>query len=277
MGGDNFLADMREVTMWLTEKLDGLTKGAIWIAKYEKELKKGVSVQDASFRATQLVQTTQSITDEPSLSKLQRNKNPLVKIAFMFTNDAFQTWNLLTSDVPNAWKQGNRKKAVMEVSGVLFANAVLAFLAGGWLPDDDDEDEGFQWDDFLADFGLEALGNVPVGGSFIQEAFQGFSSPFYQGATQLANLTGMINKQVQYWRTNGKEGKDYEAGDFVDRAFKLVMEGVVSLTGGPVITGERAYKALFPDGANEGLTKDFLGSMWYMLGSKYGKALYNVN
>lgn len=277
MGGDNFLADMREVTMRLTEKLDGLTKGAIWIAKYEKELKKGVSVQDASFRATQLVQTTQSITDEPSLSKLQRNKNPLVKIAFMFTNDAFQTWNMLTSDVPNAWKQGNRKKAVMEVSGVLLANAVLAFLAGGWLPDDDDEDGGFQWDDFLADFGLEALGNVPIGGSFIQEAFQGFSSPFYQGATQLANLTGMINKQVQYWRTNGKEGKDYEAGDFVDRAFKLVMEGGVSLTGGPVITGERAYKALFPDGANEGLTKDFLGSMWYMLGSKYGKALYNVN
>ena len=276
MGGDNILSDMRETTMWLTEKLDGLTKGAIWIAKYEKEIQKGASVQDASFRATQLVQTTQSITDDPSLSKLQRNKNPLVKIAFMFTNDAFQTWNMITSDIPNAWKQGNRRKAIVEASGILFANAVLAFLAGGWLPDDDDdeEDDGFQWGDFLADWGLEALGNVPVGGSFLTEAFQGFSSPFYQGPTQLANLTGMIKKQVQYWTTDGKEGQDYEAGDYIDRLFKLVMEGGVSLTGGPVITGERAYKALFPDGASDGITKN-ANSLWYMLGSKYGKALYS--
>ena len=275
MGGDNILSDMRETTMWLTEKLDGLTKGAIWIAKYEKEVQKGASVQDASFRATQLVQTTQSITDDPSLSKLQRNKNPLVKIAFMFTNDAFQTWNMITSDIPNAWKQGNRRKAIVEASGILFANAVLAFLAGGWLPDkDDEEDEGFQWGDFLADWGLEALGNVPVAGSFLTEAFQGFSSPFYQGPTQLANLTGMIKKQVQYWATDGEEGQDYNAGDFVDRTFKLVMEGGVSLTGGPVITGERAWKVLFPEGASEGITKD-ANSLWYMLGSKYGKALYN--
>ncbi len=275
MGGDNILADMRETTMWLTEKLDGLTKGAIWIAKYEKEVQRGASVQDASFRATQLVQTTQSITDEPSLSKLQRNKNPLVKIAFMFTNDAFQTWNMITSDIPNAFKQGNNKKAIAEISGILLANAVLAFLAGGWLPDkDDEEDKGFQWGDFLADWGLEAIGNVPVAGSFLTEAFQGFSSPFYQGPTQLANLTGMIKKQVQYWSTDGKEGQDYEAGDYVDRLFKLVMEGGVSLTGGPVITGERAYKVVFPDGASEGFT-DSANSLWYMLGSKYGKALYS--
>lgn len=275
MGGDNILSDMRETTMWLTEKLDGLTKGAIWIAKYEKEIQKGASVQDASFRATQLVQTTQSITDDPSLSKLQRDKRPLVKIAFMFTNDAFQTWNMITSDIPNAWKQGNKRKAIVEASGILFANAVLAFLAGGWLPDkDDEEDDGFQWGDFLADWGLEALGNVPVAGSFLTEAFQGFSSPFYQGPTQLANLTGMIKKQVQYWATDGEEGEDYNAGDYIDRLFKLVMEGGVSLTGGPVITGERAYKALFPDGASDGITKN-VNSLWYMLGSKYGKALYS--
>jgi hypothetical protein len=273
VGAQTILADIREKTMILTEKLDGLTKGVVWIAKYEKEIKKGASIQDASFRATQLVQTTQSITDDPSLSKLQRNKNPLVRIAFMFTNDAFQTWNIITKDMPNAWKQGNHRKAILEGSGILLANAILAFLAGGWLPDDDD-DEGFQWGDFLVDFGLEAIGNIPIGGTLLETAFQGYSSSFYQGADQIANLLGMLRKQGMYWITDGKEGQDYEFGDFMDRTYKSVMEGAVSLTGGPTVALERLYKALFPDGASEGFTESPT-SFWYLLGSKYGKALYN--
>ena len=273
VGAQTILADIREKTMILTEKLDGLTKGAVWIAKYEKEIKKGASVQDASFRATQLVQTTQSITDDPSLSKLQRDKSPLKRIAFMFTNDAFQTWNIITKDIPNAWEQGNHRKAIMEGSGILLANAVLAFLAGGWLPDDDN-DEGFQWGDFLVDFGLEAIGNIPIGGTLLETAFQGYSTSFYQGADQIANLLGMLRKQGMYWITDGKEGQDYEFGDFMDRAYKSVMEGAVSLTGGPTVALERLYKALFPDGASEGFTESPT-SFWYLLGSKYGKALYN--
>ena len=69
--------------------------------------------------ATQLVENTQSVTDNPSLAKLQMNKNPLVRLSFMFTNDLFQTWNMITYDIPNAIKNGNTKKALMESFGVL--------------------------------------------------------------------------------------------------------------------------------------------------------------
>ena len=276
VGSNGVLADLREKSMWLTEKLDGLTKGAIWIAKYEKEIKNGASVKDASFRATQLVQTSQSITDDPSLAKMQRNKNPLWKIAFMFSNDAFQTWNIICGDMKNSWDQGMKAKTFKQLSGILLSNAILAFLASGWLPDEEDTDDNTQLMDFLKDWGCETLGNVPLVGSAIQSAYQGFDTPFYQGPVQVANLFGMISKQVEYWRTDGKSGTDYEAGDYIDRAYKVVMEGVVSPLGGPTTELERAYKALFPDGSAEGLTKN-ANSMWYLLGTKYGKSLYTGN
>ncbi len=276
VGSNGVLADLREKTMWLTEKLDGLTKGAIWIAKYEKEIKNGTSTKDASFRATQLVQTSQSITDDPSLAKMQRNKNPLWKIAFMFSNDAFQTWNIICGDMKNAWDQGMKTKTFKQLSGILLSNAILAFLAGGWLPDEEDEDDNTQLMDFLKDWGCETLGNIPLVGSAIQSAYQGFDTPFYQGPVQVANLFGMIGRQVEYWRTDGKSGTDYEAGDYIDRAYKVVMEGVVSPLGGPTTELERAYKALFPDGSAEGLAKS-ANSAWYLLGSKYGKSLYTGN
>lgn len=276
VGSNGVLTDLREKTMWLTEKLDGLTKGAIWIAKYEKEIQNGASVKDASFRATQLVQTSQSITDDPSLAKMQRNKNPLWKIAFMFSNDAFQTWNIICGDMKNNWDQGMKAKTYKQLCGILLSNAILAFLAGGWLPDEEDEDDNTQLMDFLKDWGYETLGNIPLVGSAFQSAYQGYDTSFYQGLEQGANLMGMIGRQVEYWRTNGKSGTDYEAGDYIDRAYKLVMEGVVSPLGGPTTEAERLYKALFPDGSAEGLTKN-ANSMWYLLGSKYGKSLYTGN
>ena len=272
MANDSAISDLREATMWLTEKLDGLTKGAIWIAKYQKELNNGASIQDASFRATQLVQTTQSITDTPSLSQLQRNKNPLVRVAFMFTNDLFQTWNMITGDIPNAWKQGDKKRAIMEVGGIMLSNAILAFLAGGWLKDDDDDDdENTMFLDFLKDWGVEFFNDVPIVGQVFD--ISGYDSNYYTGFDKAKNLFTMFENQATYWKTDGKKGKDYEAGDYADKLFTLVMEGGLSLTGQPVTTYERLYKSVFPNGMAEGITKSPT-SFYYLLGSKWGKSLF---
>ena len=272
MANDSVMADLREKTMWLTEKLDGLTKGAIWIAKYQKEINNGASVQDASFRATQLVQTTQSITDTPSLSQLQRNKNPLVRVAFMFTNDLFQTWNMITGDIPNAWKQGNKKRAIMEVGGIMLSNAILAFLAGGWLKDaDDEDDENTMFIDFLKDWGVEFFNDIPVVGQVFD--ISGYDSNYYTGFDKAKNLFTMFENQATYWKTDGKKGKDYEAGNYADKLFTLVMEGGLSLTGQPVTTYERLYKSVFPNGMAEGITKSPT-SFYYLLGSKWGKSLF---
>lgn len=272
MANDSRMSDLREATMWLTEKLDGITKGAIWIAKYQKEINNGASVQDASFRATQLVQTTQSITDTPSLSQLQRNKNPLVRVAFMFTNDLFQTWNMITGDIPNAWKQGNKKRAIMEVGGIMLSNAILAFLAGGWLKDaDDEDDENTMFIDFLKDWGIEFFNDVPIVGQVFD--ISGYDSNYYTGFDKAKNLFTMFENQATYWKTDGKKGKDYEAGDYADKLFTLVMEGGLSLTGQPVTTYERLYKSVFPNGMAEGITKSPT-SFYYLLGSKWGKSLF---
>lgn len=272
MANDSVMADLREKTMWLTEKLDGLTKGAIWIAKYQKEINNGASVQDASFRATQLVQTTQSITDTPSLSQLQRNKNPLVRVAFMFTNDLFQTWNMITGDIPNAWEQGDKKRAFLEVGGIMLSNAILALLAGGWLKDDDDDDdENTMFLDFLKDWGVEFFNDVPIVGQVFD--ISGYDSNYYTGFDKAKNLFTMFENQATYWKTDGKKGKDYEAGEYADKLFTLVMEGGLSLTGQPVTTYERLYKSVFPNGMAEGITKSPT-SFYYLLGSKWGKSLF---
>lgn len=272
MANDNTMSDLREATMWLTEKLDGITKGAIWIAKYQKEINNGASVQDASFRATQLVQTTQSITDTPSLSQLQRNKNPLVRVAFMFTNDLFQTWNTVTRDVQMFKDKETRGRAIKELLGIALSNAVLAFLAGGWLKDDDDDDdENTMFLDFLKDWGVEFFNDIPVVGQVFD--ISGYDSNYYTGFDKAKNLFDMFSNQATYWKTNGKKGKDYEAGDYADKLFTLVMEGGLSLTGAPVTTMERGYKSVFPNGMAEGITKSPT-SFYYMLGSRWGKSLF---
>ena len=272
MANDSVMSDLRETTMWLTEKLDGLTKGAIWIAKYQKEIDSGASVQDASFRATQLVQTTQSITDTPSLSQLQRNKNPLVRVAFMFTNDLFQTWNTVTRDVQMFKDKETRGRAIKELLGIALSNAVLAFLAGGWLKDDDDDDdENTMFADFLKDWGVEFFNDIPVVGQVFD--ISGYDSNYYTGFDKAKNLFDMFSNQATYWKTNGKKGKDYEAGDYADKLFNLVMEGGLSLTGAPVTTMERGYKSVFPNGMAEGITKSPT-SFYYMLGSRWGKSLF---
>lgn len=272
MANDSVMSDLRETTMWLTEKLDGMTKGAIWIAKYQKEINNGASVQDASFRATQLVQTTQSITDTPSLSQLQRNKNPLVRVAFMFTNDLFQTWNTVTRDVQMFKDKETRGRAIKELLGIALSNAVLAFLAGGWLKDDDDDDdENTMFADFLKDWGVEFFNDIPVVGQVFD--ISGYDSNYYTGFDKAKNLFDMFSNQATYWKTNGKKGKDYEAGDYADKLFTLVMEGGLSLTGAPVTTMERGYKSVFPNGMAEGITKSPT-SFYYMLGSRWGKSLF---
>ena len=269
--GSGVLKDIRETSMWLTEKLDGLVKKTVWLAEYQKQIKKGVRHIDAVSIATQLVENTQSVTDNPSLAKLQMNKNPLVRLSFMFTNDLFQTWNMITYDIPNAIKNGNTKKALMESFGVLLQGGVIAFLAGGWMGDEKDDDPW--WSDFLGDFAVEGSSYLPIVGPFLQDLVRGYSSSFWQGPQEGVDTLKMLVNQCQYWATDGKMGKDYETPDWVNQAVDVTEELIISPTGAPVLMIDRMLKSMFPDGITEGVSQD-ANSLWYLLGSKYGKSLY---
>ena len=269
--GAGVLKDIRETSMWLTEKLDGLVKKTVWLAEYQKQIKKGTRHIDAVSIATQLVENTQSVTDNPSLAKLQMNKNPLVRLSFMFTNDLFQTWNMITYDIPNAIRNGNTKRALMESFGILLQGGVIAFLAGGWLGDEKDDDPW--WSDFLGDFAVEGSSYLPIAGPFLQDLVRGYSSSFWQGPQEGVDTLKMIVNQCQYWATDGKMGKDYEAPDWVNQAVDVTEELLISPTGAPVLMIDRMLKSMFPDGITEGVTED-ANSLWYLLGSKYGKSMY---
>ena len=269
--GAGVLKDIRETSMWLTEKLDGLVKKTVWLAEYQKQIKKGTRHIDAVSIATQLVENTQSVTDNPSLAKLQMNKNPLVRLSFMFTNDLFQTWNMITYDIPNAIRNGNTKRALMESFGILLQGGVIAFLAGGWLGDEKDDDPW--WSDFLGDFAVEGSSYLPIAGPFLQDLVRGYSSSFWQGPQEGVDTLKMIVNQCQYWATDGKMGKDYETPDWVNQAVDVTEELIVSPTGAPVLMIDRMLKSMFPDGITEGVTED-ANSLWYLLGSKYGKSMY---
>lgn len=257
--------------MWLTEKLDGLVKKTVWLAEYQKQIKKGTRHIDAVSIATQLVENTQSVTDNPSLAKLQMNKNPLVRLSFMFTNDLFQTWNMITYDIPNAIRNGNTKRALMESFGILLQGGVIALLAGGWLGDEKDDDPW--WSDFLGDFAVEGSSYLPIAGPFLQDLVRGYSSSFWQGPQEGVDTLKMIVNQCQYWATDGKIGKDYETPDWVNQAVDVTEELLISPTGAPVLMIDRMLKSMFPDGITEGVTED-ANSLWYLLGSKYGKSMY---
>lgn len=269
--GAGVLKDIRETSMWLTEKLDGLVKKTVWLAEYQKQIKKGTRHIDAVSIATQLVENTQSVTDNPSLAKLQMNKNPLVRLSFMFTNDLFQTWNMITYDIPNAIRNGNTKRALMESFGILLQGGVIAFLAGGWLGDEKDDDPW--WSDFLGDFAVEGSSYLPIAGPFLQDLVRGYSSSFWQGPQEGVDTLKMIVNQCQYWATDGKMGKDYETPDWVNQAVDVTEELLISPTGAPVLMIDRILKSMFPDGITEGVTED-ANSLWYLLGSKYGKSMY---
>ena len=269
--GAGVLKDIRETSMWLTEKLDGLVKKTVWLAEYQKQIKKGVRHIDAVSMATQLVENTQSVTDNPSLAKIQMNKNPLVRLSFMFTNDLFQTWNMITYDIPNAIRNGNTKKALIESFGILLQGGVIAFLAGGWMGDEKDDDPW--WSDFLGDFAVEGSSYLPIVGPFLQDLVRGYSSSFWQGPQEGVDTLKMLVNQCQYWATDGKMGKDYETPDWVNQAVDVTEELIISPTGAPVLMIDRMLKSMFPEGITEGISQD-ANSLWYLLGSKYGKSLY---
>ena len=103
------------------------------------------------------------------------NKNPLVRLSFMFPpNDLFQTWNMITYDIPNAIRNGNNEEGFDGKLRILLQGGVIAFLAGGWLGDEKDDDPW--WSDFLGDFAVEGSSYLPIAGPFLQDLVRGLTA-----------------------------------------------------------------------------------------------------
>lgn len=243
---------MEFASNYLMKPIEAVDKGikkAVWIASYNRNIENGMSPVDASTSASRLVQRTQSTTLDVSLSPLQRNRKPWARLMFMFSNDLFQMWNIIFGGITTDYKNKNWERMWERIAGVALSVGVTAFLAGGWLPDkDDDEDEFFS----LEDFGKDAVSQtmqylIPIGGQKVSEWYEGWSSPFYSGIQELFNTGRMISKSIT-------DDKDYSWDEWLEQ----VQDTALSVSGGfapvPEVQLNRLMDSMFPDGYNGGFS-----------------------
>lgn len=262
---------MEFASNYLMKPIEAVDKGikkAVWIASYNKNVENGMSSIEAATSASRLVQRTQSTTLDVSLAPLQRNRKPWARLMFMFSNDLFQMWNIIFGGIPTDYRNKNYGRMWERIAGVGLSVFITAFLAGGWLPDkDDDEDEFFSLEDFGKDAKSQLIQYlVPIGGQKFSEWYEGWSSPFYSGIQELYATGRMISKSIT-------DDKDYSWDEWLEQ----VQDTALSVAGGfspvPEVQLNRLMDSMFPDGYNGGFSLN-LGTL--VLGKTWGEGIENL-
>lgn len=244
----------------LTKKGDDLSKMIVWSAKFDKEMRAGRSESDAAYAASDLVNRTMSVSNPMSLAAGQASSNPLARAFFMFTNDLFQMWNVMFGDIPLDWRNKNYSRAFSRFGGLALTAAALGLLAGGWLPDDDDDkDKLFSIEDFIGDFIENMLGySFPIVGQQASDWLRGYSSQ------------SMITAPSEFFNTlrmvyNGTFGdKEYTADEYFDQVMDTLF--AIGETAGVPATGlKRPAQSVY----------DFDSGEWrlnlgYLFGTRWG-------
>ena len=251
---------------WLTQKGDELSKAIIWTAKYDKGMRAGLSVEDAAYEATDLVNRTMSVTNPISLAALQTNKSPFAREFFLFTNDLFQMWNIMFADIPMDFKNADWGKMFSRFSGVVASAATLALLAGGWLPDkDDDKDTVFSGQDFLGDFIENIVGySIPLVGQNAADYLRGYNSQsLITIPTEIFSTARMIYR--------GATGiKEYSPEEYLDQILYTAMSAA-EVVGVPATGLKRTGQSVYDYDQGQ-----WRINLWYLLGSRWGRGTPNL-
>lgn len=253
-----------DISTWLTQRGDELSKMIVWTAMYDKEIRNGASEADAAYAATDLVNRTLSVTSPLALSQAQSSRNPLLRAFFMFTNDLFQMWNIIFADMRIDIRNGDYAKAFSRFGGAAATAAVLALLAGGWLPDQDDDDELFKADDFLWDFMENLLGySIPLGGQLTSDWMRGYSQSIITFPDEIISTARMVYKGL-------RDEKDYTADEYFDQVMDLLLSGG-ELAGVPATGLKRPVQSIYDSESGE-----FRLNPAYLFGTRWGRGMPNL-
>ena len=253
-----------DISTWLTQRGDELSKMIVWTAKYDKEIRNGASEADAAYAATDLVNRTLSVTSPLALSQAQSSRNPLLRAFFMFTNDLFQMWNIIFADMRIDIRNGDYAKAFSRFGGAAATAAVLALLAGGWLPDQDDDDKLFKADDFLWDFMENLLGySIPLGGQLASDWMRGYSQSIITFPDEIISTVRMVYKGL-------RDEKDYTADEYFDQVMDLLLSGG-ELAGVPATGLKRPVQSIYDSESGE-----FRLNLAYLFGTRWGRGMPNL-
>lgn len=241
------------------EWADRKAKMIAWVSSFQNGIESGMSERDAAVKATLLVKRTQSVSNPDALSPVQRSENPWTRAMFAFTKDTFQIWNQLTFGIASDISKGENMKAFEKAVGALLTSAIMAALAGGWLPDKDDDE--FDPKEFFRDWLAQLMEYVPVAGPGIKGGIDGWDSDLITIPNELGRLMSMpFNK------------KDYTWQEYAKQVFDLAGSGA-SAAGIPVNAINKAKKAVFKDGVTEGIGID----PGYLYSGAVGDWLYNAD
>lgn len=242
------------------EAADRGVKKVVWLAAYEKEIRNGKSMAEATASASSLVQRTQSMSDPFSITQAQQSRNPFTRVALLFTNDLFHMWNIIFGDTYLDIKEGNVGRVMERFSGVMLSAALLSFLGASWLPDDEDDEMKPQLDEFTKDFVSQmAQYMTPIFGSFWSEAFSGFDSSLLSILKDVYQSTDMAYKSLTGER-------EYTAEEWFSQVFDSITGAASAVFPFPYVAAGRAVDAFMPNG-REGATFN----PWYFLGANVGK------
>lgn len=264
-----FMEQYGDVLMTPIESTDKVIKKIVWIAAYNKALNSGMSSVEAATSASRLVQRTQSTTLDVSLAPLQRSQSPWLRLAFMFSNDLFQMWNIIFGGIFQDYKNRNWGRFFERLAGVALSVGITALLAGGWLPDkDDDEEEFFS----LKDFGHDSFGQVleyivPIGGQAVSDYYEGWSSSFYTGFNELFAFLRMGYKD---FITNDE---DYVWNEWLSQTLDTGLSLSTAVAPVPEVQINRLIDSMFPEGYNGGFSFN-PGTL--IMGKRWGEGLSNL-
>lgn len=252
-----------DFSMGFTNWSDQKVKKWVFMGAFDKYLKQGMSEGDAGLRATEIVKKTQSIGDSYSLSNFERNRSPFVRAFAMFSKDMFNIWN---SIVFGAFGADVNNKDFFQIGermlGIGILSLASALVAGGFIPDDDD-DGAFDEDAFFEDLYSNLIGYVPFFGTF-------FSN---DGSDSL--LTEPVMKIKDMFDTVGSATmKISEGEDIEEEANKFINAGLDALgaVGVPSVAVKRAIKMFAPDGL---ISDDYAFNPGWLFG-KTGASTFNL-
>ena len=260
-GTDTFMGKLTEKAMQWTETADQLAKKWVFAAAYDKFTKQGMTSEQAGLKAVEIIKKTQSIGDAYSLSNFERNRSPFVRAFAMFSKDQFQVWNSIMFGMGTDLKTKDYKAFAEKALGIGLITLSTALLAGGWLPDEDEE--GFDLEAFLSDFYTNLVGYVPVFGTFFtdDQSDSLLTEPFKKAKETIEGVVKLGNNIA---------GGAYEASDWNPIINSAI--DAIGATGLPSVQMKRGIKMVAPNGL---IGEDKAFNPGWLFG-KFGANTYNL-
>lgn len=217
-----------------------------WLGAYNKAVAMGRSVEGAREFANSIVRTSQSSGLTEDLTALQRNKNPAMQWATMFSTYMALLFNL-TLDTLRTGVRGAKKRDPQKVIGavaslgvLLVATSFAEALMRREGPPEDEEDEAQWWALRVAAF---AGGATPIAGSYISAGLKDFQGDFAKVSAAFNAVPKAIKSALKIFDPN----EDVELADY-----RKMFEPVGFLSGFPLTAPTRNLLKAFESWETEG-------------------------